>query len=41
MFLGVAWLLRNRPKLAASVIAVSAIMLACGAFLTDAGYHVV
>jgi len=41
MFLGVAWLLRNRPKLAACVIAVSAMMLACGAFLTDAGYHMV
>lgn len=41
MFLGIAWLLQNHPKLAVCVIAVSAMMLACGAFLTDAGYHVV
>jgi hypothetical protein len=41
MFLGLAWLLRNRPKLTACVIAASAMMLASGAFLTDAGYHVV
>ncbi len=41
MFLGAAWLLRGRPKLAAGAICLCALGLACGAFLSAAGYHVV
>jgi hypothetical protein len=41
IFLGAAWLLRNRPRLAAATVCASATMLACGAFLSAAGYHVV
>jgi hypothetical protein len=41
MFLGMAWLLRHRPHLAVAVISSSAACLACGAFLSAAGYHVV
>jgi len=41
MFLGMAWLLRHRPRLAVAVISSSAACLACGAFLSAAGYHVV
>ena len=41
IFLGAAWLLRNRPRLAAVTVCASAAMLACGAFLSAAGYHVV
>ncbi len=41
LFLGAAWLLRGRPRIAAATIGVSACLLAGGAFLTAAGYHVV
>ena len=41
MFLGMAWLLRGRPRLAALVIGGSALLLAGGAFLSAAGYSVV
>jgi hypothetical protein len=41
IFLGAAWLLRNRPRLAVVTVCASATMLACGAFLSAAGYHVV
>ena len=41
MFLGLAWLLQHRPRLAMIVITGSAACLACGAFLSAAGYHVV
>ncbi len=41
MFLGGAWLLRGRPRAAACALCVSALLLAGGAFLTAAGYHVV
>ena len=41
MFLGAAWLLRNRPRLAIAAVSASACLLAGGAFLSAAGYHVV
>jgi hypothetical protein len=41
MFLGAAWLLRDRPRVAAATVGISALLLAGGAFLTEAGYHVV
>jgi hypothetical protein len=41
MFLGAAWLLRGRPRLAAGAVCLCALGLACGAFLSAAGYHVV
>jgi hypothetical protein len=41
MFMGAAWLLRHRPRLAAFAVVASACLLAGGAFLTNAGYHVV
>ncbi len=41
MFFGIAWLLRHRRRLAACVVGTSAFLLAVGAFLTAAGYHVV
>jgi hypothetical protein len=41
MFLGIAWLLRGRPRLAVAAIAGSALLLAGGAFLSAAGYAVV
>jgi hypothetical protein len=41
MFLGAAWLLRGRPRLAAGAVAASASLMAGAAFLTAAGYHVV
>lgn len=41
IFLGLAWLLRNRPIMAAWVTASFGVLLAGGAFLSAAGYHVV
>jgi hypothetical protein len=41
IFLGLAWLLQDRPVAARVVIAMFALMLGCGAFLSAAGYHVV
>lgn len=40
-FLGLAWVLRDRPRLRLAIIAASAAMLGCAAFLSAAGYHVV
>jgi hypothetical protein len=40
-FIGVAWLLRDRPRLAATLLGVSALLLFCEIVLTAAGYHVV
>jgi len=39
-FVGLAWLLRGRPRVAPWAIGVSAVLLGCGAFLSAAGYHV-
>jgi hypothetical protein len=41
MFLGMAWLLRGRPRLALGVIVCCGFLLAGGAFLSAAGYAVV
>ncbi len=41
MFIGLAWLLRDRPLLSRAVIVVSAALLAGGAFLRVAGFFVV
>jgi hypothetical protein len=38
-FLGAAWLLRDRPNLARATIGLSGLLLAGGAFLIAAGYH--
>lgn len=39
-FIGLGWVLRDRPKLATWMIATSATLLFCAAFLSAAGYHV-
>lgn len=41
MFIGVAWLLRDRPLLSRAVIVLSATLLAGGAFFSVAGFYVV
>ena len=40
-FIGMAWLLRHKPKTARWVIGLSAAMLFCAAVLSATGYHVV